>query len=153
MHCEKKQREIALDFKVSDVSVSAQIRGSVPLFWSQEAAAYNPKPPATSLDMDNEDFAGDFISRYQHFCGALGFQVKISYPSDSISPRFEYFFVDATESTYRLCTPGVIRRCRRPGDTLWISWRGLLYSVAGTSRHFGGGSLLHCIKKDTVRVL
>ena len=25
-----------------------QIRGSVPLFWSQEAAAYNPKPPVRS---------------------------------------------------------------------------------------------------------
>jgi len=63
--CDESTRHLACGHVMSFV----QIRGSVPLFWSQEAAAYNPKPPVVyprcdpTLSATRRHFA-DLLERY-----------------------------------------------------------------------------------------
>eukprot|EP00913_Durusdinium_trenchii_P001311 g1209.t1 len=63
--CDESTRHLACGHVMSFV----QIRGSVPLFWSQEAAAYNPKPPVVyprcdpTLSATRRHFV-DLLERY-----------------------------------------------------------------------------------------
>ncbi|CAJ1386688.1 unnamed protein product [Effrenium voratum] len=112
--CDDSTRNFASGHVMSFV----QIRGSVPLFWSQEAAAYNPKPPVVyprcdpTLSATRKHFV-DLLERYG--TPQLVVNLMKAKKVDSYEVRLSKHFESAIERMNRELPPEV-RIMYRPFD-------------------------------------